>query len=97
MAEASQILFKLTEVAEALVKQQNLHEGNWGVIVRFGIGAANAPGPSGELLPTAIVPILEMGLQRFDEPNTLTVDATVVNPAAPKSEAKSRVRKRARK
>jgi hypothetical protein len=33
-----------------------------------------------EIVPAAIVPILEMGLQRFETPNSLTVDAAAINP-----------------
>jgi hypothetical protein len=80
MAQAAQILFKFSEIAEALLKTQDIHEGHWGLFVRFGITAGNAPGPNNDLVPIAIVPILEMGIQKFDEPNSLTVDASKVNP-----------------
>ncbi|MDL1958462.1 MAG: hypothetical protein LWX01_05785, partial [Deltaproteobacteria bacterium] len=36
----------------------------------------------GNLNPTAVVPIVKLGLQRFKEPNNLTADASVVNPTA---------------
>ena len=29
------------ELAEILIKQNNLHEGFWGIYVEFGIGASN--------------------------------------------------------
>jgi hypothetical protein len=95
MPEATQIMFKFTEIAELLVKKQDIHEGHWGLTVRFGINAANiALSPAG-LLPTAIVPIIEMGIQRSEGPTTLTVDAAVVNPAQTKPAAKKRsVKKR---
>jgi hypothetical protein len=32
------------------------------------------------LTPAAIVPVLKIGIQRFPEPNSLTVDAARVNP-----------------
>lgn len=80
MAQAAQILFKFPEIAEILLKTQDIHEGHWGLFVKFGIVAGNAPGPTGDLLPTAIVPILEIGIQKFDEPSSLTVDAAKVNP-----------------
>jgi hypothetical protein len=82
MAEAKNYIFTYKEVAEALVKAQGLHEGLWGVYLEFGIGGANIPaGPSNEtLVPAAIVPVLKIGIQRFDQPNSLTVDAAEVNP-----------------
>jgi hypothetical protein len=81
MAETQQIYtFSYKEVAEALVKQQGIHEGLWGVYIKFGISATNiGPGPQ-EIVPAAIVPVLEVGIQRFKEESNLTVDAGKVNP-----------------
>lgn len=82
MAEAQLYVFTHRELAEALVKQQGLHEGHWGIYVEFGIAGANiAQGePDGPILPAAIVPILKVGIQRLPRPNSLSVDAAVVNP-----------------
>ncbi len=81
MAETKQLIFTYKEVAEALIKQQSIHEGLWGIYVEFGIAAVNAAvPPSNDLVPTAIVPVLKIGLQRFDEPSNLTADAAIVNP-----------------
>ena len=65
-----------------MVKDQNLHEGYWGIYARFGIGAANAGASDTDLKPTALVPIIELGLQKFEELNNLSVDAAVINPPA---------------
>ena len=81
MAEARQIIFSYKEVATALLKQQGIHQGCWGIFIRFGIKGANV-GESGDTLtPAAIVPVLELGLQKFDKVHNLSVDAAVVNPA----------------
>ena len=83
MPEARQFTFTYQEIAKALIKQQGIHEGLWGVYVEFGIAAANigtAP-ESTDLVPAAIVPIQRIGIQRFDEPSNLTVDAAEVNPS----------------
>jgi hypothetical protein len=89
MAETKMIAFSMNEIAEILVKKQQIHEGFWGIYAKFGIGAANieprplpegAPPPTHNLLPAAIVPILELGIQKFDSPNSLAVDAAKVNP-----------------
>ena len=81
MAETSQIIFSHKEVVAALIKQQGIHEGIWGLWVKFGIQGANlGPGPT-NLMPAAIVPLLEIGLQKFEEVTNLSVDAAEVNPA----------------
>lgn len=80
MAEPSQITFSFKEVAEALVKKHRIHEGIWGLYVKFGINAANIGATATELRPAAIIPILELGLQKFDQESNLTVDASRVNP-----------------
>jgi len=95
MGESTQIIFKFSEIAEELVRKQGIHQGHWGICVKFAIAATNSPGPTGELLPTAIVPIFEMGIQKFDEPNSLTVDASKVNPKK-KETQKSKTRKGSR-
>ena len=67
MAETTQIIFSYKEVAEALLKQQGVHEGVWGIYIKFGIKAANVGETSEDLRPTAIVPILEIGVQRLEK------------------------------
>jgi len=80
MAEASQITFSYKEVAEALVKNHDLHEGIWGLFVKFGLAASNIGPNETDLKPAAMVAVLELGLQRFDKENNLSVDAAKVNP-----------------
>lgn len=94
MAEANQILFEYKEVAEALIKKQDLHEGLWGVYLEFGLGAANINSEQipGSFTPAAIVPVRRIGLQRFPEANNLTVDAAQVNP--PSASAKRPAKRR---
>jgi hypothetical protein len=81
MSDAPQIIpFTYQELAEILIKHQDIHEGLWGIYVEFGIGATNIGQAPDELLPAAVVPIVKLGLQRFTEPNNLTADAAKVNP-----------------
>ncbi len=80
MPEANQILFSFKELATLMVKDQSITEGYWGVYVRFGISAANAGPSDADLKPTALVPVVELGLQKFQELNNLSVDAAEVNP-----------------
>jgi hypothetical protein len=83
MAEATQYVFDHKEVVEALVKKQNIHEGIWGIYIEFGLAAINInSGADGKTVtPSAIAGVQKIGIQRFPEPNNLTVDAAVVNPA----------------
>ena len=88
MPETKSVVFSYREVVEALLRYNNIHEGLWGIYIEFGIAGANISfGPAKELTPAAIVPIAKLGIQRFEEPNDLTVDAAKVNPPA-KTKAK---------
>jgi hypothetical protein len=82
MGETSQVVFSHKEVVEALVKRQGIHDGIWGLYVRFGISAANLGPGANEIVPAAIVPILEIGLQKFEQETNLSVDAAKVNPGS---------------
>lgn len=85
MPEHKTITFNHKEVAEALVRASNIHEGLWGVYIEFGIAGANVGDQANpdSIVPAAIVPVLKIGIQRFDNPNNMTVDAATVNPKAP--------------
>ncbi|MDP9474122.1 MAG: hypothetical protein M3R38_00185 [Actinomycetota bacterium] len=89
MAQAQQYIFTYKEIAEALVKDQNIHEGLWGIYIEFGIGAANiSVTPEGtDVMPAAVVPLQKLGLQKFAEANNMTVDAAEVNPASKAAQA----------
>lgn len=83
MPEATTIMFTHKELAEALVKAHGIHEGIWGVAIQFGLGAATAGPNEKELQPAAVVPVMAVGIRKFDTENNLTVDAAKVNPRAP--------------
>jgi hypothetical protein len=88
MPEASEYNISFKEFAEHFVKVLDIHEGLWGIQIKFGLGAANVGTEGGgTALPTALVPVREIGLRRYDEPSNLTVDAAEVNPA-PKATSK---------
>ena len=80
MAEATQISFKHIEIVELMLKKQGIHEGIWGLFIRFGMGASNVGPSEAELMPAAIIPVLEIGLQKFEKVTNLSVDAAQVNP-----------------
>jgi hypothetical protein len=80
MAETTQYIFSFQEVATALIKNNNIHDGLWGLYFEFGLSAANVgPGPE-DLKPAAIIPVMKIGLQKFDQPSNLCVNAAEVNP-----------------
>jgi hypothetical protein len=76
MAEPTLIKFSYKELAEILVKKQGIKEGHWAVYLKFGLAGANAGPTEDAVVPTAIVPVMEMGIQRFDQPGPLTIDAS---------------------
>ena len=83
MPEIANIVFSYKEVVTALIKAQDIHEGLWSLFVRFGLNAANVGGNENELRPCAIIPVLEIGLQKGEKDNNVTVDAAKVNPPPP--------------
>ncbi len=80
MAESGQYIFTYKEVVEALLKKQGIHEGIWGLYVKFGIKAVNLGEEKGDIRPTAVIPILELGLNKFDDETNMSLDASKVNP-----------------
>ena len=84
MPEVSQYFFKHKEVVEVLIKKLGLHEGRWQLIMNFGFGAANMGPTPAEVSPGGAVVVNAVGLQRAtpESPESLTVDAEVVNPAS---------------
>lgn len=94
MAEATTYTFTYKELAEALVKQQGLHKGIWGIYVRFGIGAVNIKEDdnSVEAIPSAIVPVKEIGLRKGEVVDSLSVDAAVVNPTLSRTQKRGKSR-----
>lgn len=82
MGEADRIFFSLREISELLVKKQGVHEGLWGLSIEFGLAAQNIPtSPDGDtIVPAALSLVQRIGIQRFEKPNNMTVDAAEVNP-----------------
>lgn len=80
MPESTQIVFQHKELVEILLKAQGIHEGIWGIFLRFGLAASNVGESEDRLQPAAIIPVLEIGLQRFEKETNISVDAGRVNP-----------------
>ena len=80
MPETQNITFTHKEIVEALLKDQGITEGLWGIYIEFGIAAGNVGSDKDNILPVAVVPVKKIGIQRFPEENNLTVDASTLNP-----------------
>ena len=79
MAEPDRIVFRHKEVVEALLRREGIKQGIWGLFIRFGIGGINVGPTRDELNPAAVVPVLEIGLQKFEEVNNMSVDAATLS------------------
>src|SRR5438034_3190333 len=87
--ESRNLVTSHKQVVEALLKFHRIHEGIWGLFIRFGLAAGNV-GPNNEQVnPAAIIPIIEIGLQRFKEETNVSVDAAKVNPRIEKAAQRS--------
>jgi len=80
MPETTQIAYKHRELVEMMLKDQGIHEGIWALFVKFGLAAQNIGSSDADLNPTAVVPILEIGLQKFEKETNISLDAAKVNP-----------------
>jgi len=82
MENPERIMFSYQDVVECLLKKQGIHEGLWGISISFGFGAiiANSIDAPEKFLPAAVVPVQEIGIQKFEVESNLTVDAAKVNP-----------------
>lgn len=78
MSDVKVIQLTTKQVVEAMLKQQGITNGIWGLWVEFGIGAANVPGPTGIVSPTALVPITKLGLQSMSQVTDISVDASSI-------------------
>src|ERR1700688_4204401 len=92
MAEITQYQFTFAEVAEALIKRQNLHEGEWLVGIEFVLNVG-AMGMSVEAIrPGAMILANKIQLVKpprgRQHPPGLVVCAAVVNPVKATKESK---------
>jgi hypothetical protein len=92
--EVKNYTFDHTELAEILVRKLDIKEGLWGVYLEFGFSGANLPtSPDGKTLSPAVINFVnKIGIQRFDVPNNLAVDAAKINHSGDGAPAKKRHR-----
>jgi len=87
MAEATQFTVDLKKLIELLIKNNNIHEGQWTLMLGIQVGPGNyGPNPE-QLFPGVAVSFNQVGIQRLAPgeatkgPGAIVVDAAEVNPA----------------
>lgn len=83
--QVNQIAYTHKDLLKLMLKDQNIHEGYWTLLIRYGFGAGNVPTSAdqpNDVNPTALVGVLNVGLQRASAMGPLTVDAAIENPLA---------------
>ncbi len=86
MSQSTQIYFVAREIIELLLRSQNIREGHWALVLKFSTAVTNIALNGGDSLPTAILQVPEIGLQRVDAAGPGSVDAALVNPSIPGSD-----------
>lgn len=86
MAEVQNYVFGYRELVETLVKKQGLHEGLWMIYIEFGLQAGNIGPSKDQAVPSAVLQVSKIGIQRIEKDNPfadtpMVVDAAVINPA----------------
>ena len=79
--KAKTVKFQLRDVAVALLKLADVHEGLWQIQVMFANSATNI-NLNGHLTPSAITSVAGVQLGRVEALDELTVDAAKVNPSS---------------
>lgn len=88
--ERKQFTISYAELTELLIKRSDIHTGHWGILITFGMSVTNYKLGGGQMLPTAVLPIMSIGIQNSPVPNELTVDAAKVNPQPSRKKRKTR-------
>jgi hypothetical protein len=83
VAVPTQYVFELREVATALIKEKNIHEGRWWAVFEFVLRSGVFGQTNAELLPGGLFQVKRIILAHPDlsTPEQFVVDAAAVNPA----------------
>ncbi len=90
MGEISNYTFELRNVAEALIKEEGIHEGRWMLGFNLSHGVGNMGQDEADTFPGTLVRITGANLRRVSEevPSfPYVVDAAEVNPKRGKKKA----------
>ncbi len=81
MAEPTQYTLSYRDLVTLLIRDAGVTEGEWALMLKFGLQGANI-GPSDDsYIPSAVVGVTEIGLAKTDKPSNLSVNAKDVSPA----------------
>ena len=80
MAESTQFSYPYKELVTLMVKDRGLHEGHWALVFKFALRGANIGATDMDLIPTAMIGIMDISIQKVPTPSSLSVDASEVNP-----------------
>jgi hypothetical protein len=83
VAAPTQYDFELSEVATALIREKNIHEGRWWAVFEFVLRSGVFGQTNAELLPGGLFQVKRIILAHPDlsTPEQFVVDAAAVNPA----------------
>ena len=85
MPEASTIKYSLKELTALMLKDSGIAEGLWMLYSEFSTTVTNVEGgESSRVGPAVIAVLINSGIQRVEEPNPLSVDASELAGATPK-------------
>ena len=86
MPEANQYLFSNRELLELLIKQADVHDGRWALMLNFTIGTGLSLQSPDLLAPGMSMIVSQVGIQKaqLGLPDEASVDAATVNPRASK-------------
>jgi hypothetical protein len=101
MPDIKRLVVDFKDLATWMVKENDIHDGIWGIFARFGLNVVNAQTVYQDnppvVRPAVVAPLLELGIQEYKEVNELSVDAAVVNPRARAIKKAATTRKIAKK
>jgi hypothetical protein len=94
MPEINQYTVNAKELVTLILKEADIHEGRWWLLVNFGLSPGNfGPNPA-ELVPGIVVAVQHFGIQREmpgqPPPDSLVVDAAIANPRRSENSARAR-------
>lgn len=80
MAEVQKYECNAQELVTAIIKHKKIHEGIWGLELRFNFAAMNFQAPDGQICPASVASVQSYFIARVDRVSPISVDAAIVNP-----------------
>jgi hypothetical protein len=77
--------YNIKEIIEILIKHDGIHEGIYALNLEFQVGFGMAGPTTDQSVPSAIIGVSGLSLNKVDIPTPNTVDAAAVNPKPSKS------------